>query len=304
MRYEGLRDVLTLWGLDFECALPDLPVRGSPERCLNRTVLRASGSTYILEELEPATTPRKVVIARRLAHLNAGGLAVAALLPALDGLHVQFASGKAWQLSPFIHGVEPNRDTYWRDAWRGEALARYLKDMRRAAQGMDLDEPPFDLRAYVRRIKTDTQNLHFEVHARIAHLFPLVDRQLAACAALPVVFCHGDPHPLNIIWGEERILAAIDWEFCGPKSALHDMALILGCVGCENEEAMDGPFAQAFLKTLRTEGLLNAELEVHLPTWILSLRTAWMAEWLRREDVEMAEFEAFYMKTLAGRFFK
>jgi homoserine kinase type II len=168
---------------------------------------------------------------------------------------------------------------------------------------MDLDEPSFNLRAYVRGIEDDTRRLHPEVHARLAHLFPLMDRELAACAHLPVVFSHGDPHPLNIIWGEDRILAAIDWEFCGPKCVLHDMALVLGCVGSEDEEALDGFFVKAFLETLRSRGLLDNELEARLPAWTLALRTAWLAEWLRRKDMEMAEFEIFYMTTLAGRFF-
>ena len=107
-----------------------------------------------------------------------------------------------------------------------------------------------------------------------------------------------------MIWGKDRILAAIDWEFCGPKCVLHDMALILGCVGSEDENALDGPFITAFLDTLRSCGLLEGMLEAHLPTWTLALRTAWLAEWLRREDTDMIEFEIFYMTTLADRFFK
>lgn len=301
--HERLRDVLTLWGLDFGCVLPDISVQGSPERCLRRSVIQADGTPYLLEELDPATSSRKTVMARRLEHLAAKGLPVPVPRPGLNGLHVQAAHNQFWQLTPFLMGSELARDMYWRDAWRGAALAGYLVEMRRAARGMDLDEPSFDLRAYVRRIAADTHRLHPEVHVRLARLFPLLDRELAACARLPVVFSHGDPHPLNIIWGEDRILAAIDWEFCGPKCVLHDMALVLGCVGSEDEEALGGFFVKAFLGTLRSSGLLDSTLERYLPTWTLALRTAWLAEWLRREDMEMAEFEVFYMTTLAGRFF-
>lgn len=296
-----LRGVLALWGLEFEAALPDIPLQGSPERCRERTVVRADGGLYLLEELEPASVVRKRVIAGRLAHLAEKGLGVAAPLAGRDGERVQDADGGVWQLSPFVPGVEPDRGAYWRDAWRGEALARYLADMRRAARGMDLDEPPFDLRAYARRIEADARRLHPHVHGRLAPLFRLLDRRLAACEALPAVFSHGDPHPLNVIWGEDRILAAIDWEFCGPKCALHDLALVLGCVGSEDEEALDGAFARAFLETARSEGLMDAALEASLPTWTLALRTAWLAEWLRRGDMEMAEFEVFYMEILADR---
>ncbi|GAB6112203.1 phosphotransferase enzyme family protein [Desulfomicrobium salsuginis] len=296
-----LNTILSAWGLRLECARPEIPIQGSPERCLDRVVVRAGGADWLLEELDAGSVSRKAVIAARLTHLSSRGLPVAAPLHGKDGASIQHAHGRHWQLSPFLDGVPLDRGTYWRDAWRGETLARYLADMRRAARDMDLNEPSFDLRAYARRIETDARRLHPQIHGRLAAIFSLLDRSLNACGDLPKVFCHGDPHPLNVIWGEDRILAAIDWEFCGPKCALHDMALVLGCVGSEDEEALDGAFARAFLDTARNEGLLDAELEAHLPTWTLALRTAWLAEWLRRGDMEMAEFEMFYMEILADR---
>jgi homoserine kinase type II len=299
-----LNSVLAAWGLSLEFARPEIPIQGSPERCLDRVVVRTGAADWLLEELDAGCLPRKSSIASRLAHLSSHGLPVAAPLPGRNGAFTQRAHGRNWQLSPFLNGAPLDRETYWRDAWRGEALGLYLADMRRAARGMDLNEPPFDLRAYARRIEADTRRLHPQIHGRLAPLFHLLDRRLDECGTLPVVFSHGDPHPLNVIWGKGRILAAIDWEFCGPKFALHDLALVLGCVGSEDEEALDGAFARSFLETARKEGLLDAELEAHLPTCTLALRTAWLAEWLRREDVEMAEFEVYYMGVLAGRFFE
>jgi homoserine kinase type II len=242
-------------------------------------------------------------MAARLAHLSAQGLAVAAPCIGSDGGPIQSRDERYWQLTPFIAGTEPDRATYWREAWRGRALARFLADMRRAARGLETDEPPFDLAAYARRIEADTRRLHPEVHATLSPVFDLIHGKLADCRDLPVAFSHGDPHPQNVIWGQEKILAVIDWEFCGPKCALYDMALILGCVGSEDEEALNGDFARAFLETLRSEDLLDTGLLQHLPTWTLALRTAWLAEWLRRGDEEMTEFEVFYMTALAERFF-
>ena len=303
MKPERLESAAALWGLESVEALPDIPVQGSPERCLDRTVIRADGGRFLLEELSPDSVLRKKVMADRLAHLAENGLPVAAPLPGRDGARVQTSDGKAWQLTPFIEGVEPDREAYWREAWRGEALALFLANMRRAAQGLTLDEPPFDLPAYARRIAADTRRMHPAVHARLSPVFDLIDSKLAECRSLPVVFSHGDPHPLNVIWGRDDILAVIDWEFCGPKCVLHDMALVLGCVGSEDEDALAGPFAKAFVDKLHAEGLLDAKLREHLPTWTLALRTAWLAEWLRRGDMDMAEFEVFYMTTLAERFF-
>lgn len=302
--HELLRDILSRWGLPFTGIHPQIRIQGSPERCLYRVVVDAGDSRHFLEELDSRTLPRKRVVAGRIAHLAARGLPASAPLTGLDGDTVQHAGARHWQLTPFLSGVELDRDSYWRDAWRGKAMADFLRDQRRASRDLAADEEPFDLRAYVLRIVDDARRLHPKAHAQLRPVFALVERRLEACPSLPVAFCHGDPHPLNMIWGKDRILAAIDWEFCGPKCVLHDMALILGCVGSEDENALDGPFITAFLDTLRSCGLLDSTLEPHLPTWTLALRTAWLAEWLRREDTDMIEFEIFYMTTLADRFFK
>ena len=305
---ELLRDILNAWGLTHQGIHPEIPIQGSPERCLYRVVVDAGGSRHFLEELDFSSLPRKKLIAERVAYLAAKGLPVATPLKGLDGSFVQRVGGRNWQLTPFLEGIAPAlgnswRDASWRDAWRGEALALFLRDLRH--EGLDLadEEEAFDLHGYVMKIAHDAKKLHPAVFARLAPIFSLIERRLAACADLPVTFCHGDPHPLNMIWGKDRILAAIDWEFCGPKCVLHDMALIVGCVGSEDENALNGPLITSFLGTLRSCGLLDNTLEPHLPTWTLALRTAWLAEWLRREDADMIEFEAFYMTTLAERFF-
>jgi homoserine kinase type II len=300
---ELLRDVLNCWGLTFDAIHPRIPIQGSPERCLYRVVVDASGSRHFLEELDSRTLPRKKLIAARIAHLAARTLPVAAPRAGLDGSFVQRVGSRNWQLTPFLEGIEPEAGSLWRDAWRGEALALFLRDLRQASRDMAVDEDVFDLRGYVRKIVNDARRLHPNVCAELTPVFSLIERQLESCASLPVAFCHGDPHPRNMVWGADRILGAIDWEFCGPKCVLHDMALILGCVGSEDEEALSGPFIAAFLETLRCCGLLDSTLEPHLPTWSLALRAAWLAEWLRREDADMIEFEVFFMTTLADRFF-
>jgi homoserine kinase type II len=300
---ELLHDILGSWGLTYQDIHPKIPIQGSPERCLYRVVVDAGSSRYFLEELDSRSLPRKNRIAQRIAHLAAKGLPVAAPLYGLDGSFVQRAGGRDWQLTPFLAGIVPDPGSYWRDAWRGEALALFLQDLRQASRSLVVNEESFDLRGYVMKIAHDAKQVHPAVFAKLIPVFSLIERLLAACPNLPVTFCHGDPHPLNMIWGTDRILAAIDWEFCGPKCVLHDMALIIGCVGSEDEDALSGPLITTFLDTLRACGLLDPALEPHLPTWTLALRTAWLAEWLRREDRDMIEFEVFYMTTLADRFF-
>ena len=114
----------------------------------------------------------------------------------------------------------------------------------------------------------------------------------------PSTFCHGDPHPLNTIWGENRIVAVIDWEFCGWKPLLYDAALVVGCVGAEAPGARHAGFITAFLDTLENRRLYSEEAMALLPLFVLAVRFGWLSEWLRNKDVEMIEFEIFYMNLL------
>jgi homoserine kinase type II len=297
-----LQGILDNWNLTCTKVHPEIPIQGSPERSLDRIVLDAGEKRYLLEELDARFLPRKILIAERVAHLSAKGLPVAAPVTGPNGQLIQHAQGRYWQLTEFLAGVELDHESYWREAWRGKALAQFLIDLRLASRDLAMErEEVFDLGGYVRRIARDADKLHHGTFAQLAPLFRLMDKRLPP--NLPVAFCHGDPHPQNMVWGTDRILAAIDWEFAGPKCVLHDMALIVGCVGSEDENALDGPLVTAFLDALRSSGELSPALEEHLPIWTLALRTAWLAEWLRREDRAMIEFEAFYMQTLARRFF-
>jgi homoserine kinase type II len=297
-----LQSILDCWNLTCTKAQPEIPIQGSPERSLDRIVLDAGEKRYLLEEICASSLPHKILIAERVALLAARGLPVAAPVAGPNGKLIQHALGQHWQLTEFLAGVELDHESYWRETWRGEALAHFLVDMRRVSRDMAVEkEEVFDLGAYAKRIAHDAKRMQPKIFAQLAPLFALIDRRLPP--DLPVAFCHGDPHPQNMIWGTDRILGAIDWEFSGPKCVLHDMALIVGCVGSEDEDALNGPLVTAFLDTLRSCDELTPALEQHLPAWTLALRTAWLAEWLRREDAAMIEFEVFYMKTLAERFF-
>lgn len=296
---DSWQHILSGWQLDLDSLRHDLPITGSPERCLYRTVVETSGQLlFLLEELAPQTCQRKGQIAEQLETLGQRGLPVAAPLRGSNGHFIQDCADRFWQLSRFVTGVDLNRDNNWQDAWRGKALASFLAELQFKSTDLASQEKPFDLTAYVYRIEQDTRAHHPREHDELRRIFEYLHQELPKSTHLPACFSHGDPHPGNMIWGEESIVAAIDWEFCGPKCVLYDPALIIGCVGSEAEKALDGPLVREFLTELRRSGRLGAEAERHLPAWILGVRMGWLAEWLRRADREMIEFEIFYMHTL------
>ncbi len=294
-----VKTVVSLWGKKVDRVHAEEHVQGSPERCRFRIVVSTGSARFLLEELDPANVARKETVARVLEGLSLKGLAVSPPLRGRDNKFIQNCQGRPWQLSFFVEGIRLHQDSYWQDAWRGRVLARFLFELQQAGGNLGQGCPPFDLPGYIRRIERDTRTHHPEVCSRLGPVFRLLGERLPpALERMPLAFCHGDPHPLNVIWGQKGIRAVIDWEFCGPKPVLYDPALVIGCVGTETPEARTGPFVTAFMGTLRDVGLLTPALEEMLPLFVLAQRIPWLAEWLRRNDRDMIAFELFYLDLL------
>lgn len=103
---------------------------------------------------------------------------------------------------------------------------------------------------------------------------------------LPVRFCHGDYHPLNVIWSASGINAVIDWEFLGHKPEIYDVAMMIGCLGMEKPQSLTGDLVFEFVKRLKESGLIAKK------SW------AWLSDWLKRSDQEMIDLEAVYIQLL------
>jgi homoserine kinase type II len=56
---------------------------------------------------------------------------------------VQRVGGRDWQLTPFLEGIAPDPGNSWRDAWRGEALALFLRDLRQGSLDLAANEETF-----------------------------------------------------------------------------------------------------------------------------------------------------------------
>jgi len=298
-----LEDIFCSWDLQFNAECPEVPLAGSPERSLFRTVVEdAGGRRFVLEKIDPRMVDRKREIAAALEYLAGQGLAGAhPYLRNRDGDFITKAAGGLWQISPFIDGVELKRPEYTLDAWRGRALARFLIDMKEKSAGIPSGKRgrPFsiaeftrDLMAKMTRHNPERATAAQEAYEHVQkHLFPAHDR-------LPLAFCHGDPHPINVIWGDGEIRGVIDWEFSGTKPEIYDAALVVGCIGMEDPSSLAGPLVMAFLQDLRAAGCFDASGFAVLPEFVIALRFAWLSEWLRKKDVEMVEMETDYIHLL------
>jgi homoserine kinase type II len=121
---------------------------------------------------------------------------------------------------------------------------------------------------------------------------------MPAYEKLPVAFCHGDYHPLNIIWSADDIISVIDWEFSGYKSELYDAANLIGCVGVEDPQSLTGDLVKSFIAGLKKADIISNISWTYLVEFITALRFAWLSEWLRQKDTEMIRLELDYMRLL------
>ena len=119
--------------------------------------------------------------------------------------------------------------------------------------------------------------------------------------SLPTAFCHGDYHPLNMIWGEDRIESVIDWEFCGLKPELYDVALLLGCLGFDDPDILIDDFVIQLVQKLRAAKLYASQSWEWLFELMATIRTGWMSEWIRRSDEEAMEMEVIYIDILVSQ---
>ncbi len=298
LRYplEEIAPLLEFWGLVPDRLNEDRFIQGSPERSLYRTLVECGGERLILEQIEPDRADRHEMISRRLDRLSLAGLPVTPFRRGREGRAVLREGGRAWQLTPFVEGAPLNRRDYWRDEWRGRALGEFLCALY-GEETPDRQEEPFDLVGFINALVEKIALRHGELLSSLVPVLHRLEETLfPRYGEIPPVLGHGDPHPLNIIWGRDRILSVIDWEFCGAKPVLYDAALIMGCVGSETPEAFDGPFNRAFYGEMK-KTIPGPWLGL-LPDFILAQRFAWLNEWLRHGDGAMVGQEIRYMNML------
>ena len=291
------------WGIAVVRLRGDLCLAGSPERTAWRSVVEASdGRLFVLERIPSKSYGGKRRIAALLQQLYARGLQqVIAYLPDASGEFIHLINHGLWQLCPYVGGVVLDRPAYAMDGWRGDAVADFLTRFIVASRQSPLDWEPssFSIATYTLDLFTTLSGRNPEVARRyrpfVAHLkkglFPVVE-------GLPLGFCHGDVHPINIIWGERSIRAVIDWEFCGIKPEIYDLANLLGCLGMEDPQSLGGPFVHRLIGRLRRSHIFSNESWDALPDLMLAVRFAWLSEWMRKKDRPMIRLEADYMALL------
>jgi len=291
------------WGLEAVGVRADLVISGSPERSDYRCVVECADKSLItLESIRAQDRAKKQAIIELLDILARNSLSrINPCLRAPDGRQIVECDGRLWQASPYVPGVPLNRPDYVFDGWRGRVMAEFLVDLRHASRSLPghLVTKPFSILDYIHVLAGQIRPREPGVFEKIVPVLSFLQKRLASeHGLLPVAFCHGDYHPLNMIWSQDRLRAVIDWEFCGAKPEIYDAALLIGCIGIENPDALIGELVKEFIRVLKVAGVLDERSRRMLVEMLIAIRFAWLSEWLRTRDAEMIEMETVYMHLL------
>ncbi|MFA5321672.1 MAG: phosphotransferase [Smithella sp.] len=303
MKEEILNAVAALWQVRLKKLHSDILIQGSPERSLFRVVLEdINGNFFVLEKIPEKNLEHKRQIAARLDFLAKENLAhIQTYLASPNGEHIIKYKNDLWQMLPFVPGVELDREKYMHEKWRGPALAAFLIELRHKSRTMSLQNSGgvFSLSAYIYKLIREINLYNHDIKDVIENVAGFLEKDfMPVYAKLPIAFCHGDYHPLNIIWSDTDIRCVIDWEFSGYKSELYDMANLVGCVGSEDPQSLTGELIKSFIAGMKNAGFISEISWKYLVEFIVALRFAWLAEWLRRKDAEMVSLELDYMRLL------
>ncbi|MBN2299396.1 MAG: phosphotransferase [Deltaproteobacteria bacterium] len=291
------------WSLGAVTLRGDLPVSGSPRRSEFRCVVECpDNQLVVLEAIRRQDRDKKQAVIDRLDFLSRQGLpGVHPYIRTPDGRQIVRIRGRLWQASCYVPGKPLNRPGYAFDGWRGEAMADFLINLRKTSRNLpeDISTPTFSIQGYV---ETLTGRIRVREPVLFASAVPVIaflqERLAHVHDLLSVAFCHGDYHPLNMIWSDDAIQSVIDWEFSGIKPENYDAATLVGCMGMENPDALAGPLVMKFIRTLQESQVFSGSGWSVLVEMIVAIRFAWLAEWLRNRDTEMIELETVYMNLL------
>jgi len=300
---EILSKIISFWDIEIDRLRYDIDIQGSPERTVFRVVVEdKKNNLYLLEEIEQKTLLKKQKIVKSLEFLSDKDLKyVQPYFKNRNEDYIISQEGRLWQMIKFVPSVRLNRREYMYDEWRGDVLADFLIDLKTKSKELVFfrEEKAFSIKKYIYRLVQKIESYCPEAKKDVDFVVNFLDKDFMNIHdELPVCFCHGDFHPMNIVWGQKKIEYVIDWEFLGIKPEIYDMCNLIGCVGIEHPSSLYEGLILPFVRKIKAAKIFSNISFEYLIEFIIALRFAWLSEWLRREDEDMIDLELTYMKLL------
>jgi homoserine kinase type II len=292
--------ILDYWNISYQKSHPEIVISGSPQRSSYRIVVEDSNQKmYILERIPEDKVQHKRLICEIVAYLSDQNInGIHSYVRNKDNTFLTRINSSYWQVIPYISNISLNRPEYVFDTWRGTKSAAFLIDLWKNSIEISsvIHLPFFSLKDYVLKMTGNMKTFNPGEYQKILPILSfLITDFFTQYDQVPTRFCHGDYHPLNIIWGPCFLEAVIDWEFLGIKIETYDVANLLGCIGMEEPTSLINDFALTFIQHIKESTLISDIGFSFLFECMLALRFAWLAEWLRAKDREMIDLEIDYL---------
>ena len=298
------KEILDIWNIGFDSII-DADIYGAPSRMAGRAVvLDKNGRKYLIEKHHFWNLEKKQKIAENIDIINNSGFSTCTpYLKNRDGKSVCEYKDRAWMVQQFIENDILKRPDYLDDAIKGKNAAHTLLKLYEVTSKLKMNDihGKFSLADHTKNLILKIKRSYPEIHNEIKDVVNMIEQLFNhSIKDQRVIFCHGDYHPLNILWRGDEIISVIDWEFSGYRPALTDVANITGCAGFENISAFDRDFVKEFIKVIEKSGFFSdAELK-NLMFFVLLFRfSGWLNEWINDKDVEMIQREISYLKKLS-----
>ncbi len=295
--------VLEHFNIEFENT-SSFEIYGAPSRSADRVVVTdKNDEKFIVEKHHFWNMGKKVKIAENINLLHSNGFEECSpYIDSVQGLSVIEFENRCWMVQKFIDHDKLHRPDYLDDGLKGKAAAETLLKMYEISSNLKMNDSidPFSLAEHTLKTVKKIRHIHPEISAKTLDVLNIIEYSFVhLIEKMPVVFCHGDYHPLNILWDGNNVKKVIDWEFSGYRPILTDIANIIGCAGFENVSAFNRDFVRNFLEVIKNSGFLSDILFEKITLFTLGFRfSGWLNEWINDKDGAMIQREIKYLNLL------
>ncbi|MGM0508927.1 MAG: phosphotransferase [Fusobacteriota bacterium] len=302
------QNVINKYGINFKNFREDINITGSPSRTANRFIFESKKENlFILEKIKFEDIKTKKRILKNLSILHNYKLPVEKYCLNLNNEYLTEYKLRNFQLKKYIPGIPLERPNYLNQKWRAIKSAEFLVNLYKISKNnedLNISSYKGNLKENIINMISDFRKKDGIYNQKLKFIMKYIESTfLEYEPKLPKRFCHGDYHPLNIIWGSQHINSVIDWEFSGLNYDIYDVANFISCVGMEDPKFINGKFNKVFLNEIKSSNIIEESSWKYLNSFIIALRFGgWLSHWLKKRDPEMINLEISYLNFLFKNF--
>jgi len=295
--------VLEQFNIEFENT-SSFEIYGAPSRSADRVVVTdKNNEKFIVEKHHFWNMDKKLKIAENISFLHSNGFEECSpYIDSVQGMPVIELENRCWMVQKFIHHDILQRPNYLDDGLKGANAALSLIRMCDVSNNIKMNDTDsgFSLWEHTAKTVENIMHIHPEILSKIPHVIDIVEHCFKdLIEQMPIAFCHGDYHPLNILWIGDNVEKVIDWEFSGYRPELTDVANIIGCAGFEKENGFSRDFVKKFLEVIENSHCFKRYDFKEIIVFVIGFRfSGWLNEWIKDKDGAMVQRETEYLNFL------